>query len=146
MKKIYDSLPHTADIKIKAYGSSLQELFCNALKGMFLSIEPLNKKNIITLNTIPSALEVEHEFTLKAPNKELLLIDFLNEALYLSDINNEAYFDVQFSTFSEIEITGSFFGMKINGFEVVEIKAVTYSELKIEKIDEFWQAIIVFDI
>ena len=37
-------------------------------------------------------------------------------------------------------------GIKVEGFEVVEIKAVTYHELKIKKENDTWQADIVFDI
>ena len=37
-------------------------------------------------------------------------------------------------------------GVKITGFDVVEIKAVTYNDLKVEYNDGLWTAEIVFDI
>ena len=40
MKKDFEFLPHTADLKIRAYGNTLEELFCHALIGMFQAIGP----------------------------------------------------------------------------------------------------------
>jgi len=77
---------------------------------------------------------------------ETLLVDFLSECLYLSDVNNEAYFDAQFKEFSDTELDALVFGTKITGFEEVEIKAVTYHDLELEQVDGVWVATIVFDI
>ena len=40
MTKGYELVPHTADLKMYAYGTTFEELFRNALKGMFASIKP----------------------------------------------------------------------------------------------------------
>ena len=38
--KDFEMVPHTADIKIRAYGNTMEELFRHALQGMFQSIRP----------------------------------------------------------------------------------------------------------
>lgn len=145
MQKIFESIPHTADIHIRVYGKTIEELFRNALKGMFLSIGPIIGQQTICLNTIPY-LDQEHEIFINAQSIQLLLVDFLSEALYLSDVHNEAYFDAQFAEFTQSRIIATVRGHKVDSFEVVEIKAVTYHGLKVEKKDNEWIAEIVFDI
>lgn len=143
----YEIVPHTADLKIYAYGITFEELFRNALKGMFSSIKPRSAS--ITYNDDTPTIKqftTERAIAVHSTDRETLLIDFLSECLYLSDTHNEAYFDARFTTFDEAELSGTIFGVKIEGFEVVEIKAVTYHDLAFEQIDGVWRATIVFDI
>lgn len=135
MKK-FELLEHTGDIKIRVYGTTLEELFSNAVYGMFASISPHQK----------SDKKVEHVFTVQADSLEILLINFLSECLYLSDIHNEAYDAAQFTQLIHTNAQGTLYGYPISGFERVEIKAVTYHDTKIEQINDIWQATIVFDI
>ena len=62
------------------------------------------------------------------------------------DINNEAYLDARIDQLTDTHIKATIFGVTITGFDVVEIKAVTYHDLKIEQHDGEWIAEIVFDI
>lgn len=145
--KDFELLPHTADLKIRAYGTTLKELFSNALKGMFTSIHPITSScSYIQERLVCPSLPKEHSIELNAPDLESLLVNFLSEALYLSDLHNEAYLhaDIEFLDNNHIKATIS--GIAIEGFEVVEIKAVTYHDLKIEKANSMWQVDIVFDI
>lgn len=145
--KDFELIPHTADLQIKVYGKTKKELFKNALIGMFQSIHPKNSEcKYENTRIICSQLAIEHTIELDAPDQELLLVDFLSEALYLSDVNNEAYLDAEISELTETRIKAKIKGIKITGFEVVEIKAVTFHGLKIENIDGIWQTDVVFDI
>ncbi len=147
MAKDFEQLPHTADIKIRVYGSSLKELFKNALIGMFQVIGPQakgcqEKGGRLVCPTLPETHDVEVE----SIDKEALLVDFLSDALYLSDVHNEAYLDVDIYSLTDTKITAKLYGVKITGFSVVEMKAVTHHDLKIKEIDGEWQTDIVFDI
>ena len=143
----FEVLPHTADIKIRVYGKTQQELFRHALIGMFQVIRPMIPECKIEHDRIVCAtLPEEHEIRIEACDKESLLVDFLSEALYLSDVNNEAYLDVIIYECTDSFLHATLCGVKIEGFEVVEIKAVTYHELMIKKEHDIWQADIVFDI
>ena len=149
MLKEYELVPHTADLKIRAYGSTMQELFRNALKGMFASIKPKSPEITYADDDAEPKIRhftAEHKVVAHGEDQESLLINFLSECLYLSDVHNEAYFDAQFKLLSETEVEAIIFGVPITGFEVVEIKAVTYHDLEFELIDGAWCATIVFDI
>jgi len=138
MEKKFEILPHTADLKIRAYGNNLQTLFCNILKGMFsgyLQDRPgKNKKKI------------EREVYIKSYDLRTLLVDFLSECLYLSDVYGEAYFDLLVSEISDKHIKCVLKGVKIEKFDVAEIKAVTHHALKIEEKDGEWWAEVLFDL
>lgn len=143
----FEILPHTADIKIRAYGKSKQELFCNALIGMFQAIHPIVPGcEVENDRVVCSELPEQHDVELQASDTESLLVDFLSEALYLSDVYNQAYFDVVIHEFTDTHIKATLCGVHVTGFEVVEIKAVTYHELEIKNKNGLWQADIVFDI
>ncbi len=145
--KDFEQLPHTADIKIRVYGKTMQELLRHALIGMFQVVRPIIagcevKDERVICNDLP----VAHEIEVDAPDKDALLVDFLSEALYLSDVHNQAYLDVTIHELTDTRIKATLHGAEVTGFEVVELKAVTYHDLKIEQIDGVWQADIVFDI
>lgn len=147
MQKEYELVPHTADLKIRAYGIALEELFRNALKGMFATVKP-HGPEISYKNEEPIIhhLHIEHHLVVRSLNRESLLIDFLSDCLYLSDVHNEAYFDARFKELTDTEVDALIFGTPIDGYEKMEIKAVTYHDLVIEQIDQLWVATIVFDI
>jgi SHS2 domain-containing protein len=147
MPKQFELLPHTADIKIRVYGITIADLFKNAVIGMFQAIRPLVpgckiKNDIVVCPQLPEHREV----SVTSIDKEALLVDFLSEVLYLSDIHNEAYLDATVHEITDVHITATVHGIKVTGFEVVEIKAVTHHDLSIKKIKDIWQADIVFDI
>lgn len=147
MKQEFEQLPHTADIKMRVYGKTLNELFKNAVCGMFQLIRPITssctRQNGIT---VCRELPERHRVTVNALDLEMLLVDFLSEALYLSDVHNEAYLDAEIHEFDERHIVATLCGVKISGFEVVEIKAVTHHDLHIKKHNGQWRVDIVFDI
>lgn len=134
--KLYEILEHTADLKIRAYGRDLPGLFSNALKGMFEAIRPTTKKE---------KKEIKRDIEIESVDREALLVDFLSEALYLSDINNETYLAVEFSEFGDNRLKGKISGFEVSGFDE-EIKAVTYHGVKIEEKGDRWEATVLFDI
>jgi SHS2 domain-containing protein len=147
MAKDFEIIPHTADIKIRVYGNSLEELFKHALIGMFQSIQPLiSGCRTVGDRIICDTLPIKREISVESPDVTALLVDFLSEALYLSDVHNEAYLDVFVQEIDQTHVLAILYGAEVRGFEVVEIKAVTYHELEIVQKNGVWQADIVFDI
>jgi len=147
MSKDFEVLPHTADIKIRAYGNTLEEFFRNSIIGMFQVIGPkISGCKKEHERVVCSNLPEHHVVNIEAPDLDSVLVDFLSEALYLSDVHNEAYLDAKVHQVSGTSIHATIYGVKVQGFEVVEIKAVTYHEMHVEKIDGVWQSDIVFDI
>lgn len=147
MAKDFELIPHTADIKLRVYGKTMKDLFRHALIGMFQSIGPqVLGCPMVDGRVACKELPYSHEIIIDSIDAVALLVDFLSETLYLSDVNNEAYFDAIIHELSNTHIKATVRGAKITGFEVVEIKAVTYHDLSIKQIDGEWVADIVFDI
>jgi len=135
MKK-FEILEHVSDLKIRAFGRTKEELFLNMLFGMSENLKPETKDGEKT----------KREIKIKSNELSTLLVDFLSEVLYLSQVNKEAYFEINFKKFSETEIEAELFGQKVERFNE-DIKAVTYHKLELkQKEDGFWEAIVLFDI
>ncbi len=134
--KRFEILEHRADLKIRVFGRDKKELFKNALIGMSSALRAKIKNQRAKIKKIK----------VKSFDLETLLVDFLSEALYLSQANKEVYFEARFKKFTENEIEGELIGQKVERFGE-DIKAVTYHGLEIKKNkDDSWQVTILFDI
>lgn len=145
--KDFEYIAHTADIKVRVYGNTLPEFFRHAVQAMFQVIKPrIPGCTEVNERIICDKLPIQHNVSVSSIDKESVLVDFLSEALYLSDVHNEAYLDATIHDVSDTSINATLHGIPVDGFEVVEIKAVTYHELAITHYNGVWQADIVFDI
>jgi len=134
MKK-FKILPHTADLKIRAFGRTKEELFENVMIGMFEEARYESEGE-----------EIKKEIKISSLDLPSLLVDFLSEVLYLCEVNKEVYHKVLFKNLAEKELEGILIGKKLKRMGV-HIKAVTYHELELhQKKDKSWQATILFDI
>jgi SHS2 domain-containing protein len=133
----FQILPHTADLKIRAFGKTKEELFENAMVGMFESAK--YQKN---LKSQISKVKVK----LKSIDFPSLLVDFLSEVLYLVETKKLVFKKIEFKKFSENEIEANLIGKSLKRMGV-HIKGVTYHDLEIHQgKDGIWQATILFDI
>ena len=145
--KDFELLSHTADLKLRVYGTTIEELFVHALVGMFQAIEPQAPLCVVKNGRLHcSSLPITREIMLESDDLSSLLVDFLSEALYLSDVHNEAYLAATITITDEYRLKAVIHGVAITGFEVVEIKAVTYHNLVIKKTHDLWHVDVVFDI
>lgn len=133
----YEITGHTADISLRAEGGDLPELFESALLGMTEIIDP---------ETDESSGDVLRRVELESYDRTALLIDFMNEALFLSERNREFYFEVKFSEIGNTYLRAELRGRRAKFFGR-DIKAVTYHGAEIKK-DEAGnlETEIVFDI
>lgn len=132
----YQILEHTADVKVKAFGKDKKELFLNMLKGMASILQP----------EVKSKQRKVRKIKIKSIGLETLLVDFLSEALYLTQVNKEIYNNVKFKSFTDTEIEGELIGQRIERLEE-DIKGVTYHEIDIhQKRDGIWEVTVIFDI
>jgi SHS2 domain-containing protein len=140
--KEFEIIDHTADIGIVAYGKTKKEVFINAAKGMFEIIAGENrdlKENFYD------------KIKLEAKSLEDLLIAWLNELLYISEIKLVILNKFKIKELSDVQIKAEVGGTKINHLSVRikrEVKAVTYHRLEIKKDEEsgLWSAQVIFDI
>ena len=132
----FEILEHKADLKIRVWGKTKEELFANALLAMSESQKP----------EIKNQQKIKREIKIKSLDLPALLVDFLSEALYLSQTNKEVYFKASFEKFTNSEIRGELIGQLVERFGE-DIKAVTHHNLEIKRnLSGSWKAIVLFDI
>lgn len=129
----YFEVPHTADIAIEVLADSLVNLFVNAAKGLYHIL------GIQTGTGIRNSIRLEME----EMDVESLLVLFLNELLFHIEANQAAAkFNLEIRS---SKLLGNLEMENVDSW-TREIKAVTYSELKIRKTDQGFRTKIVFDI
>lgn len=134
----YEILPHTADVRLRARGGTLKDLFRQAVLGMAKILS--KTKSELKVKNVKCKIKVD------ADNPTILLIDFLNEVLTASYEEKAVFNNVHFEKITEREVIAEIFGAKVDGFDE-DIKAVTYHEAKIVKnLEGDLEATITFDI
>lgn len=143
MRENYETIDHTADIGVKAWGDSVPQAFEVAGYAMFdiitdaESIEPVISKEIVC----------------EADNLEQLLVDWLSELLFVLEVEGLLFNRFEVS----IDSTGKEGEMKrlvatVQGEEMdlkkhvlkTEIKAITYHMLEVNEEENY--VVVLFDL
>lgn len=138
MERDYEIIEHTADVGIRAFGTDLAQAFANAARGMFSLITDLEGiRETLSRNVKASAAD-----------SELLLVEWLNELVYLFDVEQVIFrcFEVKLNKGNRIKAIC--YGEKVDRsrHEIkIGIKAATYHMLKVEKTD-LYQVQVLLDI
>ncbi|MHB0914528.1 MAG: archease [Thermoleophilia bacterium] len=137
--KPFETIEHSADIGIRAYGSTREEAFENAAVGMFSLIGDLGSVNPVD----------EYSITVEADDIETLLVEWLNELLYLYDSSSVLLSRFTVQELGETLMRGTAFGETLDSARhhpETDIKAVTYHMLRLRRLNGAWSAEVVFDI
>ncbi len=140
MPNNFEILEHTADLKIRVFGKTKEDLFQNALLAMMSILAPDANRS--------DRYDLHHYIEIKASDFETLLIDFLNEVLYLTQTEKAVFDKIKISklTDTDTEIIGELSGRKVERFGE-DIKAATYHNLDVhQNQDGIWETIILFDV
>ncbi len=132
-------IDHTADICVRVFGNSLEEIFVGSSKAMMEIITDVEKVN-------PSK-----EISIKAQgeNYEELLVKWLQEILYVHEVKKMVFKDFEIKIENGTKAVGKAYGEKIDVDRhefYSNIKAVTYHNLKIISSKDKYRVDIVFDI
>ncbi len=117
----YELLEHTADAKFRAYGTTREEAFANAIRAMTAIV------------TDPDRLGRTKRLTveIRGTDDEKLLYDLLSRIIFLMD--TEKVLPAQAS----VEKTDAGIRATIEGDDIrnhsANIKAVTYHDMRVEK-------------
>ncbi len=137
--KRYELLDHTADIGIIVHGVELPETFGNAAYAMF---------DILT--NIDEVKETgRFDIQVSASDVEELLVTWLDELLYRYETERVIFKRFVIEDMDETSLRATAFGEKIDPLRheiKLEIKSVTYHQLKVEKTDDGWKAQVIFDV
>jgi len=130
-----EEVEHTADRAFRVRGRNLAELLENAARTM------------VTLDGEPSAGEsvVRREIEIEGHDRETLLVNWLNEILYLEQTHHEFYDHFLLSDVTDIHLRARLDGRRLE-HSVTSIKAVTFHNLQIKETPEGLEATIVVDV
>lgn len=135
----YKILDHTADLCIRVYGDSLENLLINAGKAMMDLItnrEIVRNSKEITIN-------------IHAETEEELLVKWLQEILYIHEVKKMVFKNFKVQLKNKRLATCKAYGEIIDKERhelYSEIKAVTYHNLKITHSKDKFRVDIIFDI
>lgn len=128
----YELLDHPSEIGFRAAGVSLESAFEDAGKAVFEIMTDID--GLEAAKTV--SFEVESE------NLDALLFDFVDELIYLSQVDNLLLcaFDIGIEPVTAgYRLTCKAEGQKIgDGMRLQEIKAPTYSDILVEHEDDSW--------
>jgi SHS2 domain-containing protein len=129
-KKKFETLEHTADAYIAAYGKDLAEAFENAALAMF---------EVMT-NVDEVKAEVEDYVEVEAEDEHALLYSWLEELLIKSETKEMLYSKFKILSMEKtprgFRLKAKIFGEKFNPekhLQKVGVKAVTYHRMEISK-------------
>ena len=138
MSAPFEVIDDTADIGIIARGRDLSGLFANAAAGMLYLMAGEDFSN-------PT---VHRKLELQADDAEALLVEWLNELLYILDTERLLLnkFDIAVSG-NRLEAKCAWEKLEVRRHRLKrEIKAATYHDLRVEKANGEYVARIIFDI
>ena len=138
----YEYLEHTADVKFRAYGKTLEEAFKSAA---YAYADVVSDHTKISQNVI-------HKINIKSEDKKALLYDFIEQLIILLDTDNFLLAKV-----SDIKIQRTENGFLLKAEFVgdnkpekytidTHVKAVTYQEMLIEETPERVMVQVVLDL
>jgi SHS2 domain-containing protein len=131
----FEFLDHPGDLKLRAWGRNLEELFANAATGMMTFLFGSGIANAQPYRT--ETIEIE------ARDREALLVDWLSELLYRATSEYHAYMGFRIHELNATKLRATVTAVAAAAVE--DIKAVTHHELSVREREGRWEATIVFD-
>lgn len=144
---------HTADIAVAATGDSLEAVFAAVADGLAAA----------SSDEIPDGSGERFSLSVTAESREALLFDYLDELIYLRDVRAELPVDHRVESIAQPadrrnadsrgtdswSLEASARGVPLAEIDAREVKAVTYSEMRLERVpgsETGWEAYVVFDV
>ena len=123
--KRFRLIEHTADTGLIAYGNSLAEAFANAAYGLFSIIADLNRVRKVESRTV----------TVSAGDVESLLFEWLNNLIYIFDVEYLLLKRFEIPEFTEHNLKATCWGERYNPSRhqlKLGVKSATYHMLKVD--------------
>jgi SHS2 domain-containing protein len=136
---MYETFDHTADVGLRIRAADLDTLFADAARAMFSVMAG-------DLDAVRPTEEVS--ITLAADDLDALLRDWLGELLYTFHVRKLVFSDFSVSA-CQTGLQGTARGAPMDEVRHkldVEIKAVTWHGLKVERTSDGWLAEVIVDI
>lgn len=140
MRRGFRFIDHTADIGVVAYGADVSQVFASAARALF------------SLITEPDAVAetLSRDIELEAPDEESLLIEWLNELIYLFDTEHVLFKRFEINVLDGKKLKARACGEKVDASRhqlKTGVKAATYHKLSLTGDSEKgYRAQVIFDI
>jgi len=128
MEKDFETIDHTADVGIIAYGADVNQAFANAARALFSLITELDSVEEV----------VYRDIELTASDEESLLVEWLNELIYLFDTENIIFKRFDIIKLGNTRLKARSYGEKVDSSKhklKTGVKAATYHMLKVDRGD-----------
>jgi len=135
----YELVDHTADLGIRVWANDIKGLFEEAARVLFDIITDLSKVEA----------HLQRQIAVRGSSLEELMVAWLNELLYLHEVEGLLFCDFSVAEIDEGTVTGVAGGEEFDeGRHSIKtgVKAVTYHQLEIKEQEGRWQAQVIFDI
>jgi len=139
---------HTADVAVEATAPDLSTLFGDVANGLAaVSCDEIP-------NPVPDTAE-PFDVDVDAESRTALLFDYLDQLIYERDVRSVLPVDNRVRVEraddatagkSEWTVSGTYRGIPLAELDAREVKAVTYSEMRVEETESGWIAYVVFDV
>lgn len=140
MTRGFELLDHPSEIGFRATGKTIEEAFEHAGQALFqvmTDIDALGRETTVA-------------FTVESENLESLLFDFVDELIFIAESKNIVLrdFDITLETFpGTYKIEGTGYGEEIrDGMRLQDVKAPTYSDMRVEDRADKWVLEMYLDI
>lgn len=134
---MFEVLQHTADVRLRVEAATLEELFRDAMRGMYAVMRAHEDADA---NAVRRTIHVDD-----SADRTTLLVDFLNEVLHRAHVGREWFTDATFVRLDETTAHAEVSGIAPASFDE-DVKAVTYHEANVRQEREGWQTTLVFDV
>ena len=133
----FEEISHTADIKIRVRAPTLESLFSETLNALMQVVYGTDRKGGII-----------KEIKVESPDNESLLLDFLSEVLFVSEVESLVFYEARISIHGsqlKAELSGEPFDPNRHSGGS-EVKGISYSGLSITNDANGYMLDIIFDV
>lgn len=134
MKRKFESLDQTADLRLRVRGGSPEDLFQNAVRAVFTAMKPRKTAGRVRRRLKADGLGLED-----------LFVNFLNELLTNADTHQECYDKARIKIIKDRRLVAQVSGFGVLGVGL-QIKAATHHDLALGEKDGCYEATVVLDV
>jgi SHS2 domain-containing protein len=132
----FEAIEHTADVGIRAWGSTLEECFEQATRGL-----------LDITGALATGEGTREEVGVEGRDLGSVLVDWLSEVLYLQDARDAVITRFEVEHVDEKRASGWVaLRPRDEPLTGTAVKAITYHQLSVERNEDAWRAELVVDV
>lgn len=131
--------PHPAEVAVEASGETIEDTVAAVADGMAAAM----------CSAIPNNLGERFEVESTGEDKEAMLFEYLSSLIVARDVRAVLPVDNEVSlnrTDHGWYVSGTARGVPLTAVDARDLKAVTYSDMRLEATATGWEAYVVFDV